>query len=376
MSGKVLPDLNCKRIGITGSNGFLAYHVRVKLHVLGAQQVVLADRSTFADASALANFVKSCDVILHLAAVNRSDVLDVEAENIAMANALVAAMRQSGCNPDIAYSSSTHVDRSTPYGRGKKAAGTALAEHCKRVGSSFGEFVFPHIFGEFSKPFYNSVVATFCYQVAHAETPQIHQDSMLNLVHAQKVADLFVDFIRAPSTFSQRVDGTQVMVSDVLALLRKIDQDYRLNIFPATNDPFVKDIFNTYRSFLFPHFYPLALKLHEDARGALFEAVKERGPGQAFVSSSYKEVIRGNHFHLHKVERFLVLSGSARISLRRLFSEDVIAFDVTGDTPAVIDIPTFYTHNIANTGNSSLVTLFWADELFDPNRPDTYSEAV
>ena len=137
------------------------------------------------------------------------------------------------------------------------------------------------------------------------------------------------------------------------------------------------DLFNTYRAALFPAHYPIALTAHSDDRGRLVETVRAHGgQGQTFVSTTRPGITRGEHFHLGKVERFVVLSGQARISLRRVFHEDVVSFDVSGDAPAVVDMPTMWVHNITNTGDTEVTTLFWTHSLFDADNPDTYWEPV
>jgi UDP-2-acetamido-2,6-beta-L-arabino-hexul-4-ose reductase len=151
---------------------------------------------------------------------------------------------------------------------------------------------------------------------------------------------------------------------------------YQTMVMPPLDSALDVRLFNTLRSYLFPAHYPVALTLHSDARGSLFEVVKSNSGGQVFMSTTHPGITRGNHFHTRKVERFLVASGEADIRLRKLFSDEVISFKVRGDAPSYVDIPTFYTHHITNTGQSELVTLFWTNEIFNPVDPDTFSEAV
>jgi UDP-2-acetamido-2,6-beta-L-arabino-hexul-4-ose reductase len=151
---------------------------------------------------------------------------------------------------------------------------------------------------------------------------------------------------------------------------------YAGHVFPDVRDDFDRDLFNTFRSYLYPHRYPTALTLHEDPRGCLFEAVKTHNGGQTFLSTTKPGITRGNHYHTRKIERFLVVSGQAEIRLRRVFDSEVQVFKVSGDQPAYVDMPTLHTHNITNTGSSDLITLFWTHEFYDPNMPDTFFELV
>jgi UDP-2-acetamido-2,6-beta-L-arabino-hexul-4-ose reductase len=219
-------------------------------------------------------------------------------------------------------------------------------------------------------------VATFCHQLAVGEEPQIHTDGQLELLHAQKLARMIMDLIQEGRTGEFRPAGVPISVSKVLEKLRALQEEYAHGIIPDLNDDFTLDLFNTYRSFRFPSHYPVALGLSQDNRGVLFEAVKTHNQGQTFLSTTLPGITRGNHYHHRKVERFLVVQGEAVIRLRRLYSNEVHSFPVSGKTPCYIDMPTLHTHNITNTGSSELVTLFWSNEFFIPTAPDTYPETV
>jgi UDP-2-acetamido-2,6-beta-L-arabino-hexul-4-ose reductase len=172
------------------------------------------------------------------------------------------------------------------------------------------------------------------------------------------------------------VPGRALKVSELLARLNGIAGLYNCQIVPDLRDLLDLRLFNTFRSYLFPNYYPVTLAVHEDNRGALFEAVKSRNAGQMFFSTTKHGVTRGNHYHTRKFERFLVTSGEAVIRLRKLFSGEIVDFRVSGSRPQYIDMPTFYTHNITNIGSTDLVTVFWAHEIFDKDDPDTYPESV
>jgi len=165
-------------------------------------------------------------------------------------------------------------------------------------------------------------------------------------------------------------------VSELLDRLSAFDQNYRGQLIPDVREPIDLYLFNTYRSYLFPHHYPVDLQLHEDMRGGLFEAIKSYNGGQCFLSTTKPGITRGNHYHTAKIERFLVVGGNGLIRIRKLFSEDISEFEVAGDRPQYIDIPTLHTHNITNVGESDMTTLFWSHEIFDPESPDTFPEPV
>lgn len=364
------------KLGITGADGLIGWHLRACLRIRGGHEVRLATRSTFADPGKLVAFVDKLDAVVHLAGMNRGEEADIEATNRDLAISLVNAFERAGVAPRVAYSNSIHAGRDTAYGRGKQAAAKHLRAWADRSGASFANLVFPHVFGEFGRPFYNSVVSTFCHQLAHGEVPQIVVDGDLELIHAQEVAARCLQAVETGEDGDIRVPGAPMKVSGLLQRLRDMASSYIAQVVPDLRDPLALRLFNTLRSYFYPGHYPVALALHSDKRGSLFEAVKSETGGQIFLSITGPGISRGNHFHTRKLERFLVTSGEAEIRLRKLFSDQVTVFRVSGERPCYVDMPTFHTHSITNVGASDLVTLFWTNEIFDPNDTDTYSEPV
>ena len=311
--------------------------------------------------------------------MNRGPEAAVEEINLEIAQQLTDALRRTRSRPAIAYASSTHVTRDTGYGRGKRAAGEMLAAWGADAGARVGNFILPHVFGEFGKPFYNSVVSTFCQQLALGDRPHIDVDGELELLHAQEVAKQFTQWLERQDIQggTLRLQGSPMLVSELLACLESLLVRYvDLSVVPDLNTDIRLRLFNTLRSYLYPSHYPRAVKLNKDSRGELFEAVKTDQGGQAFLSTTVPGITRGNHWHLQKIERFMVIRGRGTIRIRRLFSNEVLTFEVSGEAPAYIDIPTLHTHSITNTGEGLLQTMFWANEIFDPARPDTYPEVV
>lgn len=363
------------KIGITGSQGLLGWHLSCYLRSRQIE-IVRADRSTFATHEALLKFVESVDVIAHFAGMNRGDESEVARTNIELCQNLAEACYKSKKKIHLIFSSSNHIYRGTVYGRSKAECTEIFKNWSRDTESPFTNLVLPNIFGEGGKPFYNSAVSTFCHQLARQESPEIHKDAELEFIHAGQVAKLVWDVIQTGQTGELIPSGQKLRVSALLARLKEMDQSYRAGVLPRLGSDFELDLFNTYRHYLFPSFYPSLLKQHVDARGYLFEAFKGFGESQVFISSTEPGVTRGNHFHLRKIERFCVIQGSAKIELRKIFSDEVYEFVVKGESPCFLDIPTLYTHSIRNTGSEKLLTLFWANEIFNPNSPDTYAEGV
>lgn len=364
------------KIGITGADGLIGWHQRAYLQAIGGHHVRLANRETFSQPERLVDFVAGLDAIIHLAGMNRGDEAEIESVNAALAQQLVTACEQASVAPFMVYANSIHEDRDTAYGRGKRAASDTLRQWAEKNAAGYANLILPHVFGEFGKPFYNSVVSTFCYQMARHETPQIITDGDLELLHVQDVVAHCMRVIQDNQRGDIRMNGIGMKVSELLHRLTDMRDSYQAMVMPKLDSRLDVRLFNTLRSYLFPGHYPVALTLHSDARGSLFEVVKSSGGGQVFMSTTHPGITRGNHFHTRKIERFLVASGEAEIRLRKLFSNEVICFKVSGDTPCYVDIPTFHTHHITNTGQSELVTLFWANEIFDPADSDTFSEPV
>lgn len=364
------------RIGITGAYGLLGFHTSAYLKTVEGIEIRRAGREAFASPESLRTFVDGCDAIIHLAGMNRGDEDEVAATNVALTEQLAAACTAAGIAPHILFSSSTHVYRDNKYGASKRQCAEVLTGWAEQAGGRFTNVILPNVFGEGGKPFYNSVVSTFCHQLALGETPVVHQDAQLEQVHTQTVARAFLQYIRDGVTGEVKLEGRPIRVTELLARIQGYRDLYLQNIFPNVDDEFDRDLFNTFRSYLYPQHYPVALTLHTDNRGSLFEAVKARNGGQSFLSTTRPGITRGNHFHTRKIERFLVVSGEAEIRLRKVFSDEVQVFRVSGEQPSYVDIPTLHTHNITNSGTTELVTLFWTHEFFDPQNSDTHMEMV
>jgi UDP-2-acetamido-2,6-beta-L-arabino-hexul-4-ose reductase len=364
------------RIGITGADGFIGWHLRAFLHPDKEVTVLPLGHEGFNDSANLREFVKSVDAIVHLAGANRGDEAVLRQTNVALATQLVDACSATGARPHIVFANSTHHTRASAYGESKRRASDKLAAWAATSNAAYTNLVMPHVFGEGGRPFYNSAIATFCHQLANGETPKIIDDGELELVHAQRVAEEIKAVIDTCQAGEIRVSGTPIRVSAALAKLRKMAEAYSAQVIPELESPLDLDLFNSYRSYLFPRAYPVDLGLKSDARGSLFEGVKTLRGGQCFISTTKFGITRGNHYHRRKLERFLVIQGDALIRVRRLLSDAVAEFRVSGDRPRYVDMPTLHTHNIQNTSATELVTLFWTLEIFDAAHPDTYSEMV
>ena len=365
-----------KTICVTGCEGLIGWHFRCFLQTLPNIKVIAVNRERFGDDSFLAQAIAESDAIAHFAAMNRGEDEQIYQTNLAIASRLTEALRATEFHGHVVYSSSTHIDSPTRYGQSKREAGEILQFWADQCEGTYTNLVLPHVFGEHGKPFYNSVVSTFAYQIAHGETPTVTGDAQLHLLHAGDVAKIVMQAIEAKQNEMVRPEGRPLTVSQLKQMLEEIAQRYSSGTLPQLDDPFVRRVFNTYRSYIDNEARPIDLQMHTDPRGSLFEAVRSDGQGQTFLSTTKPGITRGNHYHLEKVERFLVVQGQAKIRLRKVFTDEVQTYDVCGSRPQAIDIPTLHTHNITNVGDGPLMTLFWSADLFDPQAPDTYPMEV
>jgi UDP-2-acetamido-2,6-beta-L-arabino-hexul-4-ose reductase len=365
------------KVAITGPDGFLAWHVRCALSARQPNDVVKIGRAEFENADLMDLALSDVDSVIHLAGVNRGTDEDIIKTNPLLAQRLVEGLIRSGRSIAVVHGNSIHSSGDSVFGKSKARVMEIFRDHEQAGGGPFVDVILPNIFGEHGRPFYNSVVANFCHQLAVGEIPVIDVDRQLNLVHAQTAAAILLDAAFDPVKPEIFLDGKVLFVSEVLAELRAISERYTDGRLPDLSDSFTRDLFNTYRSYTFPAMWPILPTKHSDARGELVEAVRGAGgETQVFFSSTKPGFTRGDHFHLRKVERFLVLQGQASIKLRRLFTSEVIDFPVSGETPAILDMPTLWTHSITNTGDQDLLTLFYADDEYNPADPDTYWIAV
>ena len=360
------------KVVLTGAGGFLGWHTRLRLAALTAHEVVPVDRASWAT---LPEAVAHADAVIHIAGINRADDDTVRRGNEDLARDVAAAVSVTGRPVRVVYANSIQDANGSAYGAGKARAREVLAECAETTGGSLVDVRLPNLFGEHGRPAYNSFVANFVQAVRDESEPTVN-DSEVGLLHAQGAAAALIDGLDGDA---RRIDpdSTPVTVQGVLDLLREFKTSYDTGEIPDLSSPFRVDLFNTYRAALFPDHYPIALTPHTDPRGTFVETIRVRGgEGQASFSTTVPGITRGEHYHLRKIERFAVISGEARISLRKMFTDQVLDFDVTGEHPCAIDMPVGWVHNITNTGSDTLVTQFWSHELHRPEDPDTYPETV
>ena len=370
------------KIGITGQDGFIGYHLSQTIkYKFEEYTIVPFEREILGNSKLLESFVSSCDVIVHLAGVNRASSNEkVYNSNIQINVALKEALINSSFKGHLIFASSFQEDSSSLYGKAKKESRVFLEQTISKLKGKFTGLIIPNVFGPFCKPNYNSFIATFCSKILIDQNPEIIQDSKVPLIYVGNLVGQIVKNIQSDNQVKNNniQCDIEIRVSEVLRLLNYFKDSYlRKNTLPLFKNSFEFDLFNTFRSYInLEKIYPISLKKHSDERGFFSEILRTEVGGQFSYSTTLPGVTRGNHFHTRKIERFTVLNGEARISLRKIGSEKISDFLLSGDNPSYIDMPIWYTHSITNIGSEPLITAFWINEPYDPKNADTYFENV
>ena len=368
------------KVGITGHNGFLGTHLKNQLNFkYDSYQIIPFERSYFDAPNQLQQFARQCDIIIHLAGLNRHHSQEVIYNtNLALSQKLADALVAAAFDGQLIFASSLHQAQNTPYGRSKKESNDIFVHTAEKLHFSYTGLIIPNIFGPFGQPHYNSFIATFCHCLIQNKSPAI-QDNVIDLIYVDAVIEtiilaLGVDGIRINKIPHQ----ISISVKEVWNLLIYHKQIYfEKGVIPDLKNSFELSLFNTFLSAIVEGpYYPRPYKVHSDVRGIFVELIREFNGGQTSFSITRPGVTRGNHFHTRKIERFSVIQGEAEVNIRKIGSQDVKKFYLKGDCPAYIDIPIWYTHNITNIGHDDLITVFWINEPYNSEDTDTYVEIV
>lgn len=371
------------QVGITGQPGFMGTHLFNYLGLQNNVERIAFKDEFFNDENKLNDFVKKCDVIVHLAAMNRhGDPQVIYDTNIKLVRDLLQACDETNSKPHIIFSSSTQENRDNLYGKSKSDGRKLFEEWAKKNNSKFTAMIIPNVFGPFGHPYYNSVIATFSHQLTHNETPKIDVDGELKLIYINELVEEFWKKIKDKGDKTEievyEVPHTSVnKVSSILEKLQLYKSEYfEKGIIPEINNSFELALFNTFRCYFPSDKFPFMLIKNTDDRGSFIEILRAGISGQYSYSTTKPGITRGNHYHTRKIERFAVISGKATIELRRIGTDEVITYHLDGENPSFVDMPIWTTHNITNIGETDLYTLFWINEPYNPDDPDTYFEKV
>ena len=370
------------KIGITGQAGFVGTHLYNTLGLFPEEfERIDFQKEYFEDPNQLNEFVAQCDVIVHLAAMNRhNDPQVIYDTNIGLVEKLIQSLDQTKSKAHVLFSSSSQEERDNLYGKSKKEGRELMMNWAEKAAGKFTGMIIPNVFGPFGHPNYNSVVATFCHKLAHNETPTIEVDGELKLIYVGELVEAILSEIRKGKSNAELVIAhtSESKVSQLLSLLECYKAAYQdKGIIPSLNTTFELNLFNTFRCYMdIANHFPVKFVEHTDPRGSFVEIIRLGVGGQVSFSTTVPSITRGNHYHTRKIERFAVIKGKALIQLRCIGTDEVLDFYLDGAEPAYVDMPIWYTHNIKNIGDEVLYTNFWINEFYDPNDPDTYFENV
>lgn len=380
MSGDTMTE-PLKRVLVTGSRGFIGSNLLLALSERSDLSVTGYDLGD--PNEALTEALAESDVIIHLAGVNRPiDPAEFDTGNRGFTQELCDNLTEFGKRTKVVMTSSIQAALDNPYGTSKHEAELALAAYAENTSAEVVILRLPNVFGKWSRPNYNSAVATFCHNAWRGIPLQVNDPTAaLRLVHIDDVVRRLIAEIDAgPQTpgarYENDVRAFATTVGELAQTIQSFEDVRRSGTLPDLGSPLVERLYSTYLSYADPEDLVYSLQQRQDERGTLAEFVKSTQGGQIFVSRTRPGVTRGNHYHHLKVEKFMVVEGCARISLRRLRDDHVTTFDIEGSEMRVVDIPPGSTHSILNTGDMEIVVLFWASQVFDQERPDTYFAEV
>jgi UDP-2-acetamido-2,6-beta-L-arabino-hexul-4-ose reductase len=370
------------KIGITGQAGFIGYHLNNFFRLKKNEMIIIPfNNNFFTVPSLLENFVRQCNVIIHLAAIDRHiDPQIVYNTNIQLVKQLISAMDKTKSIPHVIFASSLQEERDNMFGKSKRECREVLATWAENNKTIFTGLVIPNVFGPFGRPFHNSVIATFCHQVTHNEQPKIEIDAQLKLIYIDELVEIFHNVINDPLFVSKfKVPHTaEKKVTEILGLINRFKYDYfDNNMFPILHNNFESNLFNTFTCYIdIRHHYPVKFIFKIDDKETFFQVIKTQLGGQATFYIIKSGITQVNHFNRNKIKRVIVIKGNAYVKLRRIETSDFLNFHLYGDEPSFVDIPIWYEYNITNIGMEDLFLILWTNEFINHNDSDTFCNDV
>lgn len=368
---------------ITGSQGFIGKNLIQ--HLSEKKEVTLLTFSRENTLSELPKLVNKADIIFHLAGINRPKELSEFYEgNSTFTELLCQAVLESGKTTPIIFSSSTQATNQTDYGKSKLQAEESLIKLNEKTQNPIAIYRLPNVFGKWCKPNYNSVVATFCNNIIHNIPLTINDPKAeLNLVYIDDVITEFLTYITKSDHESTSKDlyktipiTYQTTVGELANTLQNFHEQRQNMLIDRVGDGLIRALYATYISYLPKEQFAYPIQKHEDPRGRFVEMLKTQDSGQFSYFTALPGITRGGHYHHSKTEKFLVIKGTALFKFKNLLTNEYYELVTTGDAPQVVDTATGWTHDITNIGTDEMIVMLWANEVFDPNNPDTYAHPV
>ena len=382
------------KILVTGAHGFVGRNLvsqlrnirdgKARNYALSGEELEIFEYDVDTDLSLLDDYCRQADFVFNLAGVNRpKDTSEFMKGNFGFASTLLETLKKHGNRCPVMISSSTQAALDNPYGESKRAGEELMFAYARETGAKVLVYRFPNVFGKWCRPNYNSAVATFCHNIAHDLPIQVNNpDVVMHLVYIDDVVDELIGALSGDEHHQGNYCEVSVVhtatLGRIVELLYLFKESRKTLGVPDVSDAFTKKLYSTYLSYLPENSFSYPLKMNVDARGSFTEIIRTPDRGQFSVNISKPHITKGNHWHHTKNEKFLVVSGKGVIRFRNLNDpeREVIEYYVSGEKPEVVDIPTGYTHNIENLGETDMVTFMWSNECFNPEKPDTYFEEV
>ena len=364
------------KILVTGAKGFIGKNLIAELRNRKYEDIFEYDRDT--DSSLLDEYCKEADFVFHLAGVNRpKEQSEFMEGNFGFTSNLLDSLKKYNNTCPVMISSSIQAELDNPYGESKKAGENLLFSYGKETGAKVLVYRFPNVFGKWCRPNYNSAVATFCHNIAHELPIQVNDPSVvMNLVYIDDVINELINALDGKENKVEKFCEVPVVhtitLGEIVDLIYSFKKSREDRSVPNMANEFTKKLYSTYLSYLPEDKFSYELKMNVDERGSFTEFIKTPDRGQVSVNISKPGITKGNHWHHTKNEKFLVVSGNGVIRFRKIYSDEIIEYFVSGDKLEVVDIPTGYAHSIENLGDTDMVTVMWANEPFNPDKPDTY----
>jgi UDP-2-acetamido-2,6-beta-L-arabino-hexul-4-ose reductase len=367
------------RIVVTGGDGFIGRNLRVRLQELGRTDVVNIGRDVAEAELRLA--LTGADFVFHLAGVNRpKDPSEFTKGNERFTATVCDALRATGRSIPIVYSSSSQAELDNPYGRSKRAGEREVERYGAETASPAYVLRLTNVFGKWCRPNYNSAVATFCHNIARGLPISVNDPSApLRLVYIDDVVDAMIRLLEAadvPGGIIEVNPRYATTVGEVAAMIAEFAESRQTLITPRVGTGFARALHATYVSYLPPEKFAYGLRRHEDPRGVFVEMLKTPDTGQFSFFTAFPGITRGEHYHHSKTEKFLVIRGEARFGFRHIITDERYEITVSGHESLVVETVPGWTHNITNIGSDEMVVMLWANEIFDPQRPDTVFSKV
>lgn len=368
-----------KTVLITGAAGFIGKNLSEKLKQLTSLEVI--EYSKNSDES-LVSALDRADFVFHLAGVNRpKDEEEFKSGNRDFTESILTLLREKDAQTPVLLTSSTQAEQDNPYGRSKREAEELVRAYGNDTGASVYIYRLPNVFGKWCKPNYNSVIATFCYNITHSLPLTINdEDTELTLTYIDDVIDEFISCIgekkKQETDFSSVMPIYSARLGDIANTLSNLHDMRETLVVPDLSSKLTKHLYSTLTSYYEEEDYIYDLESNADNRGWLSEFIKSDQFGQVFVSKTNPGFTRGNHWHHSKVEKFVIVEGEAQLSFRKVGGQETFDYKASGDKIQVVDVPVGYVHSVKNIGKNDMTMIIWANEILDKDNPDTYYEEV